>query len=35
LKTQPKIDRTFAVEIKDEAGTVIAEVEKVIQIRNR
>ena len=33
LETEEKIDRTFAVEIKDAAGTVIAEVQKVIHIK--
>lgn len=35
LKTEEKIDRTFQAVIKDESGTVVAEVQKVIQIRNK
>jgi len=35
LKTEEKIDRTFQAEVKDESGTVIAEVQKVIHIRNK
>ena len=35
LNTQDKIDRTFLAEIKNESGTVIAEVQKVVQIRNK
>jgi len=33
LKTQDKIDREFCVEIKDTSGELVAEVQKVIQIR--
>jgi len=35
LRTQQKIDHTFQVEIKDESGTVVAEVRKIVQIRNK
>jgi len=35
LKTEEKIDRAFQAEVKDESGTVIAEVQKVIHIRNK
>ena len=35
LKTLPKYEPAFAVEVKDEAGVVIAEVEKVIHVRKR
>ena len=33
LKTMPRYEPVFAVEVKDEAGVVIAEVEKAIQVR--
>ncbi len=33
LKTLPKYEPTFRVEVKDEQGTVIAEVEKLIYVR--
>lgn len=35
LKTQEKIDRMFAVEVKDESGTVVAEVQKQLHVRRR
>jgi acyl-coenzyme A thioesterase PaaI-like protein len=35
LKTQPKYEPVFTVEVKDEAGVVIAEVEKVIYVRRK
>jgi hypothetical protein len=35
LKTLPKYEPVFAVEVKDEQGTVIAEVEKVLHIRRK
>ena len=35
LKTLPKYEPSFKVEIKDEAGTVIAEVEKLLHVRTR
>lgn len=33
LKTQPKYEPTFRVEVKDEQGIVIAEVEKLLHVR--
>jgi acyl-coenzyme A thioesterase PaaI-like protein len=35
LATPEKIDRVFAVEVKDETGTVIAEVQKQIHVRRK
>ena len=35
LKTLPKYEPSFKVEIRDEAGTVIAEVEKLLHVRTR
>jgi Domain of unknown function (DUF4442) len=35
LKTEEKIDRAFQAEIKDESGAVVAEVQKVVQIRKK
>ena len=35
LKTLPKYEPVFTVEIKDEQGTVIAEVEKLLYIRRK
>ncbi|MGB8010574.1 MAG: DUF4442 domain-containing protein [Terriglobales bacterium] len=35
LKSQEKIERVFTVEIKDEAGTVISQVEKLLHIRRK
>jgi len=35
LKTEEKIDRTFQAEIKDGSGTVVAEVQKLVQIRKK
>lgn len=35
LKLETKIDRNFMVEVKDESGAVIAEVQKVVQIRRK
>ena len=35
LLAAEKIDRTFTVEVKDESGTVIAEVQKQIQVRRK
>ena len=32
---QQKIERTFTVEVKDESGTLIAEVEKLLHIRGK
>jgi hypothetical protein len=35
LKTLPKCEPVFSVEVKDEAGVVIAEVEKVLHVRKK
>jgi len=35
LNEQEKIERTFAVEVKDESGSVIAVVEKLLHIRRK
>ena len=35
LKVAEKIERSFAVEIKDESGAVIAEVQKLIHVRRK
>ncbi len=35
FQSAEKIDRTFAVEVKDDSGTVIAEVQKLIHIRRK
>jgi hypothetical protein len=35
LAAVEKIERTFGVEVKDESGTVIAEVEKLLHIRRK
>lgn len=35
LKTGPKYAPTFIVEVKDEAGEAIAEVQKLVHIRKR
>src|SRR6202167_2047002 len=35
LKTLPKYEAVFSVEVKDQAGVVIAEVEKVIHVRKK
>src|SRR5208283_546476 len=35
LTTKPKYEPTFLVEVKDEAGDVVAEVQKVIHIRRK
>ena len=35
LLTLPKYERTFGVEVKDEQGTVIAEVEKLLYVRKK
>ena len=35
LNSQEKIEREFAVEVKDESGNVVAEVEKLLHIRRR
>jgi hypothetical protein len=35
LKTLPKYEPTFVIEVRDECGTVIAEVEKLLHIRRK
>ena len=35
VKTLPKYEPTFSVEVKDEAGIVIAEVEKLLYVRRK
>ena len=35
LKTLPKYEPAFRVEVRDEQGTVIAEVEKVLHVRRK
>ena len=35
LKTHEKIERVFRVEVKDQSGSVIAEVEKLLHIRRK
>jgi len=35
LNSQDKIDRMFQAEIKDESGTVVAEVQKIVHIRKK
>lgn len=35
LETAEKVDRTFVVEVKDEPGTVIAEVQKLIHVKKK
>jgi len=35
LQTQDKIEPMFTVQVRDEAGEMVAEVEKVVQIRRR
>jgi len=35
LKTQEKIERVFRVEVMDESGSVIAEVEKLLHVRRK
>ncbi len=35
LDSQEKIERAFAVEVKDESGNVVAEVEKLLHIRRK
>ena len=35
LQTQPRIEPTFLVEVKDESGEVIAEVQKVLHVRKK
>jgi ribosomal protein S6 len=35
VNSQEKIERAFTVEVKDESGSVIAEVEKLLRIRKK
>jgi len=35
LKTEEKIEREFAIEVKDDAGEVIAEVKKLLHFRKK
>ena len=35
LRTQEKVEPEFMVEVKDESGAVIAEVQKVLHVRRR
>jgi hypothetical protein len=35
LETQDKIETTFVVEVKDEGGEVVAEVQKLLHIRKK
>ena len=35
LQTREKIEPTFSVEVKDEAGTVIAEVQKILHVQKK
>ena len=35
LKTLPKYEPTFTIEVKNEAGEVVAEVQKVLHIRKK
>lgn len=35
LKTLPKYEPVFSVEVKDEAGVIIAEVEKLLHVRKK
>jgi hypothetical protein len=35
LKTLPKYEPTFTVEVKDESGEVVAEVQKLLHIRKK
>jgi hypothetical protein len=35
LKLQEKYEPTFVVEVKDEAGDVVAEVQKVLHVRRK
>jgi len=34
-KREPTVERTFGVEVKDESGAVVAEVEKLLHIRRK
>jgi len=35
LNTQEKIERSFTVEVKDESGSVIAVIEKLLHVRRK
>jgi hypothetical protein len=35
LKTLPKYEPVFSVEVKDEAGVVVAQIEKVLHVRKK
>lgn|SRR5438128_135045 len=35
LKTEGKIERMFTIDVKDESGTVIAEVQKLVHVRRK
>jgi len=35
LETQPKYEPSFTVEVKDESGNVLAEVQKILHIRKK
>jgi ribosomal protein S6 len=35
LMLQEKVDRVFTVEVKDESGTIIAEVQKQLHVRRK
>jgi uncharacterized membrane protein affecting hemolysin expression len=35
LKTLPKCEPVFSVEVRDDAGVLIAEVEKVLHVRKK
>lgn len=35
LETEEKVNREFTVEIKDESGTVVAEVQKLLHVRKK
>jgi len=35
LKREPTVERTFGVEVKDESGALVAEVEKLLHIRRK
>ncbi len=35
LHSQPKIERVFTVDVKDESGVVVAEVEKLLHVRKK
>lgn len=35
LQTVPKVEPVFTVEVKDESGTVVAEVQKVLHVRKK